>query len=109
MKSACASPQTATQPLEQICMTFFNINIYNNELPMHCLYIAYDYLCTACELLYDTTKMVPGGAIYQDYLLVFDMNLKIQLQSPKYRNPFYKLATTLVSECSVFARTIIWG
>ena len=44
----------------------FNIKVYNNEF-------TYD---TTYELLYDTTNTVPGGAIYHDYPLAFNINLR---------------------------------
>ena len=44
----------------------FNIKVYNNEF-------TYD---TTYELLYDTTSTVPGGAIYHDYPLAFNINLR---------------------------------
>ena len=44
----------------------FNIKVYNNEF-------TYD---TTYELLYDTTNTVPGGAIYHEYPLAFNINLR---------------------------------
>ena len=44
----------------------FNIKVYNNE-------ITYD---TTYELLYDTTNTVPGGAIYHDYPLALNIDLR---------------------------------
>ena len=35
-----------------------------------------NYLDTTNELLYDTRNTVPGGALYLDYPLTFNMNLK---------------------------------
>ena len=44
----------------------FNIKVYNNEITDDTTY----------ELLYDTTNTVPGGAIYHDYPLAFNINLR---------------------------------
>ena len=44
----------------------FNIKVYNNEFTYNTTY----------ELLYDTTSTVPGGAIYHDYPLAFNINLR---------------------------------
>ena len=43
----------------------FNVKVYNNEF-------TYD---TTCKLPYDTNT-VPGGAIYHDYPLTFNINLR---------------------------------
>ena len=43
-----------------------NIKIYNNKLP----------ITLPTKLLYDTTKTLPGGAIYRDYPLAFNIKLK---------------------------------
>ena len=44
----------------------FKIKVYNNEITDDTTY----------ELLYDTTNTVPGGAIYHDYPLAFNINLR---------------------------------
>ena len=49
-------------------LTFFiyNIKVYNNEVTNDTTY----------EPLYDTTNTVPGGAIYHDYPLAFNIDLR---------------------------------
>ena len=44
----------------------FNTKVYNNE-------VTYD---TTYELLYDITNTLPGGAIYHDYPLAFNINVR---------------------------------
>ena len=44
----------------------FNVNIHNNKLPM----------TQPTKQLFDTTRTVPGGAIYHDYPLAFNLNLE---------------------------------
>ena len=43
-----------------------NIKIYNGKIP----------ITLPTKLLYDTTKTLPGGAIYHNYPLAFNINLK---------------------------------
>ena len=65
--SSCIfSAQTLTVPEsnKQNIFFIFNIKVYN----------IIDH--TTYELLYDTTNTVPGGAIYHDYPLAFNTNLR---------------------------------
>ena len=48
------------------------IKIYNNELPS----------TLPSKLLHNTTKTVTGRALYPDYPLAFNINLKMQLKIP---------------------------
>ena len=58
--------QAFPKSLDIFFFYIFNIKVYNNEITDDTTY----------ELLYDTTNTVPGGAIYHDYPLAFNINLR---------------------------------